>query len=87
MTSMHAYNFVDEQKSERLSNKQNSLEGHIVKVVTELHNEAKLSPVRYVPFQDIWSRLAGDLEGKTDDKKPHVMDTSEFFTVTKQKVG
>jgi hypothetical protein len=27
------------------------------------------------------------LDGKIDDKKPNVMDTSEFFQVTKNKVG
>jgi len=79
--------FVEEQKNERLSSKQNTLEGHIVKVVTELHNEARENPVAYIPFQTIWFRLADDLDGKIDDKKPHVMDTSEFFNVTKNKVG
>jgi hypothetical protein len=80
-------NFVKEQKNERLTSKQNTLEGHIVKVVTELHNEAKTNPVPYIPFQTIWLRLAEDLDGKIDDKKPHVMDTPEFFQVTKHKVG
>jgi len=80
-------NFVEEQKNERLSSKQNTLEGHIVKVVTELHNQAKENPVPYIPFQTIWFELASDLDGKIDDKKPHVMDTSEFFQVTKNKVG
>lgn len=80
-------NFVDEQKNERLANKQNTLEGHIVKVVTELHNQAKENPVPYTPFQTIWRELALDLDGKIDDKKPHVMDTSEFFHVSKSKVG
>lgn len=80
-------NFVEQQKDERLSSKQNTLEGHIVKVVTELHNEAKTNPVPYIPFQTIWLTLAADLDGKIDDKKPHVMDTSEFFHVTKNKVG
>jgi len=80
------FNFVDEQKNERLSSKQNTLEGHIVKVVCELYNQVKES-VPYLPFQLIWQELAYDLEGKIDDKKPHVMDTSEFFQVTKNKVG
>jgi len=80
-------NFVNEQKNERLAAKQNTLEGHIVKVVTELHNEARMNPVPYLPFQTIWFKLAEDLDGKIDDKKPHVMDTSEFFNVTKNKVG
>jgi len=78
---------VEEQKNERLSSKQNTLAGHIVKVVTELHNEAKVNPVPYIPFQTIWFTLAEDLDGKIDDKKPHVMDTSEFFNVSKNKVG
>jgi len=79
--------FVEDQKNERLHSKQNTLEGHIVKVITELHNQAKANPVPYVPFQTIWLGLADDLDGKIDDKKPHMMDTSEFFHVTKHKVG
>jgi len=35
----------------------------------------------------MWFKLAEDLDGKIDEKKPHVMDTSEFFSVTKNKVG
>jgi len=74
-------NFVEEQRKERLGTKQNTLEGHIVKVVTNLYQE------KPIPFADIWDALVIDLEGKLDDKKPHVMDTSEFFQVTKNKVG
>jgi len=80
-------NFVEDQKNEQLDRKQNTLEGHIVKVVTELHNEARVNPVSHLSFQTIWFRLTEDLDGKIDDKKPHVMDTSEFFNVTKNKVG
>jgi len=79
--------FVEDQRNERLNAKQNTLEGHIVKVVTELHNQAKVNPVPYIPFQTIWFELASDLDGKIDEKKPHIMDTSEFFQVTKNKVG
>ncbi len=79
-------NFVEDQRKERLSSKQNTLEGHLVKVVTDLHNKAK-SSVSPIPFQTIWSALTEDLEGKIDDKKPHTMDTSEFELVTKNKVG
>jgi len=78
--------FVEEQKNERLRSKQDTLEGHIVKTVTELYNEANETS-SYVPFRTIWEALAEDLDGKIDDKKPHVMDTSEFFNVTKNKVG
>ena len=78
--------FVEEQKNERLRSKQDTLEGHVVKIVTQLHNEANDTP-SYIPFRTIWEALAEDLDGKIDDKKPHVMDTSEFFNVTKNKVG
>jgi len=78
--------FVEEQKNERLATKQNTLEGHIVKVVTELYNKADANP-DYIPFQTIWFALSEDLDGKIDDKKPHVMDTSEFFRVTKSRLG
>jgi len=78
--------FVETQRNERLATRQNTLEGHIVKVVTELHNQAKLNPY-YIPFQTVWLRLVDDLDGKTDLNKPHVMDTAEFFRVTKNKVG
>jgi sarcosine oxidase delta subunit len=79
-------NFVRDQQNERLSGKQNTLEGHIVKVVVDLHNEAKV-PVSSLPFQIIWMDLAQELSGKLNDNRPHVMDTSEFFEVTKNKVG
>jgi len=80
------FKFVEDQKNERLSTRQNTLEGHIVKVVTDLYNEAK-GPVDYLSFQTIWTDLKIDLGGKIDDKKPNVMDTSEFFDVTKNKIG
>jgi len=80
-------NYVEEQRKERLSGKQNTLEGHIVKVITELHNQAKVNPVPFIPFQTIWQELAFDLDGKIDDKNPHRMETSEFLTLTKSKVG
>jgi hypothetical protein len=80
------FKFVEDQKNERLSTRQNTLEGHIVKVVTDLYNEAK-GPVEYLSFQTIWTDLKIDLDGKIDDKKPNVMDTSEFFDVTKNKIG
>ena len=80
------FKFVEDQRKERLSSKQDTLEGKIVKVVTEILNEAKGDSYN-VPFQAIWSRLAEELDGKIDEKKPHVMETSEFFTVTKNKVG
>jgi hypothetical protein len=78
--------FVDNQKNERLSTKQNTLEGHIVKVVVNLFNAA-IEDKGYLAFHSIWLALADDLEGKIDENKPHVMDTSEFFKVSKHKVG
>jgi hypothetical protein len=80
------YRFVDDQRNERLSSKQNTFEGHLVKVVVDLHNQTK-EAVPSIPFQTIWTELGNDLDGKLDDKKPHVMDTSEFFQITKNKVG
>lgn len=79
-------NFVENQKNERLSTKQNTLEGHIVKVVTQLLNQSDEN-LGYLPFQSIWFALAEDLDGKINEDKPHVMDTSEFFKVSKQKIG
>jgi hypothetical protein len=80
------FRFVETQRNERLSNRQNTLEGHIVKVVVDLHNEAREEKPD-LPFARIWAELVHDLNGKLDDRKPHVMDTSEFFDVTKNKVG
>jgi len=80
------FKFVEEQRKERLSVRQDTLEGKIVKVVTELLNEAKDSSSS-IPFQTIWSCLQAELDGKIDEKKPNVMDTSEFFQVTKNKIG
>jgi len=80
------FKFVEEQRKERLSVKQDTLEGKIVKVVTELFNESKDGSL-IIPFPIIWCRLREELDGKIDDKKPNVMDTSEFFQVTKNKVG
>jgi hypothetical protein len=75
--------FVEDQKNERLSTKQNTLEGHIVKIISSLYNQG----CEVIPFSDIWQGLVSDLDGKLDDKKPHVMDTSDFFQVTKNKIG
>lgn len=80
------FNFVEEQRKERLGIKQDTLEGKIVKVVTDLFNEAKNNSSN-IPFQDIWHGLQEELDGKIDEKKPNVMDTSEFFQVTKNRVG
>jgi len=80
------FKFVENQKKERLGVKQDTLEGKIVKVVTGIFNESEdNSPI--AAFQTIWTRLVEELDGKIDERKPHVMDTSEFFNVTKNKVG
>jgi len=80
------FNFVEEQKNERLKTKQDTLEGHIVKTVLDLYNRSSESnPV--LPFPQIWGELVLDLHGNLDEKKPNVMDTSDFFQVTKNKVG
>lgn len=80
------FRFVEDQRKERLSVKQDTLEGNIVKVVIEIVNKAKDNSLA-VPFQTIWSHLQEELDGKIDEKKPHVMETSQFFQVTKNKVG
>lgn len=80
------FNFVENQQKERLNIKQDTLEGKIVKVVISILNEIKDNSAS-TSFQTIWSRLKEELDGKIDEKKPNVMDTSEFFQVTKNKVG
>jgi len=79
-------NFVEEQRDERITTKQNTFEGHLVKVVIDLMNKAQ-TPVTYIAFQTIWDSLLEDLDGTVDTRKPNVMDTPEFWTITKQKVG
>jgi len=74
--------FLERLEQERMNEKVNTLEGHLVKVVTELYEKGKL-----IPFTDIWDKLVVDLQGKLDDKRPNKMDTPEFGDVTKQKVG
>jgi hypothetical protein len=73
---------LESLQKERLSEKINTLEGHIVKVVCNLYVQNQP-----LAFGDIWDALVDDLEGKLDDKKPNKMDTPEFGEVTKQKVG
>jgi hypothetical protein len=73
---------IEHLQQERLDEKVNTLEGHIVKVVCELY-----VPGTHLLFVDVWDALVEDLEGKLDDKKPNKMDTSDFGEITKQKVG
>ena len=73
---------LEQLQKERLNEKTNTLEGHIVKVVCELY-----APETPLASSDIWDSLVKDLEGKLDDKKPNKMDTPEFGEVTKQKIG
>jgi hypothetical protein len=72
--------FVENQQKERMDIKQNTLEGKIVKVITELfnkHQNAK-TDIFTVPFLLIWNALKEELDGRIDEKKPNVMDTSDF---------
>jgi hypothetical protein len=73
---------LEKMQNERLSEKINTLEGHLVKVVCELYVQGQP-----IAFFDIWDALVGDLGGKLDDKKPNKMDTPEFGEITKQKIG
>jgi hypothetical protein len=73
---------LEQLQKDRLSEKTNTIEGHLVKVVCELYN-----PEAPLASSEIWDGLVKDLEGKLDDKKPNKMDTPEFGEVTKQKIG
>jgi hypothetical protein len=73
---------LEQLQKERLSEKTNTLEGHLVKVVCELYVADEP-----LAFSDIWDGLVKDLGGKLDDKKPNKMDTPEFGEITKQKIG
>jgi len=73
---------LEQLQKERLNEKINTLEGHIVKVVCELY-----TPETPIASSDIWDGLVKDIEGKLDEKKPNKMDTPEFGEVTKQKIG
>jgi len=74
--------FLTRLQQERMNEKTNTLEGHLVKVIAQLYQKD-----RPIPFTDIWDALVVDLEAKLDDKKPNKMDTPEFGEVTKQRVG
>lgn len=67
---------LEQLQKERLSERTNTLEGHIVKVVCELYVNDE-----WLAFADVWDGLVKDLEGKLDDKKPNKMDTlgSNYF--------
>jgi hypothetical protein len=73
---------MEQLQKERLDDRINTIEGRIVKVVCSLYK-----PNVPLAFNDIWTCLAADLEGKVDDNKPNKMDTSEFGDVTKQNIG
>jgi len=74
--------FLEHLQQERMNEKTNTLEGHLVKVVTQLYGKNK--PIL---FMDIWDNLVSELDAKLNDKKPNQMDTPEFDIITKQKVG
>ena len=74
--------FLESLQQQRMDEKQNTLEGHLVKVVASLYVKG-----RSISFSAIWATLIEDLEGKLDEKRPHKMYTAEFGEVTKQKVG
>ena len=73
---------LDMLQKERLNEKTNTIEGHIVKVVCNLYRQDKP-----LAFSEIWDALVLDLEGKLEEKKPNKMDTAEFAEITKQKIG
>ena len=73
---------LEKIKEERMGEKTNTLEGHIVKVISKL-----FEPGKPILASDIWDTLVVELEGKLDDKKTNQMDTPEFGIVTKSRVG
>jgi hypothetical protein len=73
--------FLNQLKFERVSEKQNTLEGHIVKVVVQNYEKGKP-----LPFFNIWDKLIEDLDGCIT-RTIHEMNTADFGIVTKQKVG
>jgi hypothetical protein len=86
------YKFLTDQQAERLETKQNTLEGHIVKTVLEVAlkkqvpgKELSKDPLLFI---DLWDSLRVDLDGHIDsERSPHVMETSEFGSVSKSRVG
>ena len=77
------HKFLEELHTKRLDDLRNTLEGNIIKVVGELVAQ-KEQPIR---FQIIWDELLLEVNGTLDEKNPHKMQTPEFDTVTKSKVG
>jgi hypothetical protein len=73
---------LEQIQKDRLGEKINTLEGHLVKVVCELYR-----PQTPLASSNIWDGLVKELEGKLDDKKPNKMDTADFGEITKQKIG
>jgi hypothetical protein len=80
------FDSVEEQRKERLDAKQNTLEGQVVKAVYDICVESQKEP-KNIPFSDIWEKLVANLDGKVDAEKSYVMHTSEFFDLTKNKIG
>jgi len=82
--------FAVKQKEERLSDIQETLDGHIVKTVCQLLNETEEpngKALLTLPFENAWVRLSADLEGKTDTYRLNAIYTADFGKVTKQMVG
>jgi hypothetical protein len=73
--------YLEQNKLERLEEKNKTLESYIVKAVFALHE-----PKRPVAFSAIWKYLEVELEGIPDDKKQK-METPEFGVITKRRVG
>jgi hypothetical protein len=73
---------LEQLQQERLSEKTNTLEGRLVKVVAELHEENKV-----LPFTNIWDGLVTELEAVQNEKTPNMVDTSEFGLLTKRQIG
>jgi hypothetical protein len=73
--------YLEQNKRERLEEKNKTLESYIVKAAFILHE-----PNRPVAFSAIWKYLEVELDGIPDDKKQK-METPEFGVITKRRVG
>ncbi len=90
-------NFMEQQRSERIRRKQNSLEGQLLKVVLKKIEEAEAQKVKVLAksadpsitlyFSEIWSELESELDAESDQLKSHQMETSEFGRISKKLVA
>lgn len=74
--------YLKQLKTERMNEKKNTLEGHIVNVVAGLYE-----PSKSLSFQRVWESLIDDLDATINERTPNTLDSPEFGKVTKNRVG